>query len=70
MFYPLGKPSGFPAVSVWNVRHSSNSCCHLLIGVFAVLAMFAIFVIEMEKQEALRCNSFTVFSNKWEFFLI
>ena len=27
-------------------------------------------VIEMEKQEALRCNSFTVFSNKWKFFLI
>ena len=27
-------------------------------------------VIEMEKQEALRCNSFTVFSNKWKFFPI
>ena len=27
-------------------------------------------VIEMEKQEALRCNSFTVFSNKWKFVLI
>ena len=26
-------------------------------------------VIEMEKQEPLRCNSFTVFSNKWKFFL-
>ena len=26
-------------------------------------------VIEIEKQEALRCNSFTVFSNKWKFFL-
>ena len=40
MFYPLGKPSGFPAVAVWNVRHSSKSCCNLLIGVFAILAMF------------------------------
>ena len=27
-------------------------------------------VIEMEKQEALRCNSFKIFSNKWKFFLI
>ena len=41
---PVSVPLGFPAVSVWrgvySVRHSSNSCCHLLIGLFSILAMF------------------------------
>ena len=41
---PVSVPFGFPAVSVWrgvySVRCSSNSCCHLLISMFAILAMF------------------------------